>query len=326
MIPPTAGPEFGTFNLQHDGDFIAGMKTTVLFEYEVGEKGLHAGGQIRVGVPNTGWEEPVPPQQRYWDELIQNGSRRLAPFHPVNTTAVINGREGTGVVLTVMERMLTPDEDPAIAYWRWWITATLEGGSLKAGDKITITYGDRRFGSDGVRVQTFVEDRINVVAFVKHEANASFHQLAGSPKYFDVVSGAPSRANVVAASTYTEKSVPVRVERHRRLPLPAPERSAHRPGGRRARPALQAGHGGRDPRAGVAPVESQCHRAMPEQFGDVYAALVGECEPVGAGGLGRAATVLGRPSRAERASRDALAEQGLSADGMVERDFVRHGG
>jgi hypothetical protein len=197
--------------MHHDGPIVAGMHTTILFEYEAGDAGLGAGGKIRIGLPNTGWEAPVAPQQRYWDELIQNTSRRVAPFHPCNTTAQIVGREGISVVLDVMERMLTPDEDPAIAYWRWWITATVEGGSLKPGEKIRITYGDERFGSDGARVQTFVENHINVVAFVQHDAGGTFAQLDGSPYFFDVVSGPASRANVVAASTYAGNSLPVRI-------------------------------------------------------------------------------------------------------------------
>lgn len=211
MIPPQAPASMGTFRVRHDGPFVAGMRTTVFFEYEVGAAGLPAGARLRVGVPNTGWEEPVPPQQRYWDELVQNGSRRLAPFHPVNTTVSVDGREGVGVVLDVMERMLTPDEDPAIAYWRWWITATVEGGNLKPGDVIRIMYGDRRFGSDGVRVQTFVEDRINVVAFLQLDHGGEFLGVQGSPFYIDVIAGPAVRANVVAASTYANGVVPVRI-------------------------------------------------------------------------------------------------------------------
>jgi hypothetical protein len=211
MIPAMASPTLGLFRVLHDDPFVAGMHTTVVFEYEVGEEGIAVGGKIRFGVPNTGWEAPVVPQQRYWDELIKNGSRRLAPFHPVNTTATLQGAQGAGVVLDVMERMLAPDEDPAIAYWRWWITATVEGVGLKRGDVVRITYGDRRFGSDGIRVQTFVEDRINVVAFVQPTAEPKFFQLRGSPWFFDVVSGPSVRANVVAASTYSGTTVPVRV-------------------------------------------------------------------------------------------------------------------
>ena len=210
MIPPHGSPASGSFRVGHDGPFVAGMRTTVLFEYEAGPAGLAPGSKLRVGVPNTGWERPVPPQQRYWDELVQNGSRRLAPFHPVNTTATVQGREGAGVVLDVMERMLTPDEDPAIAYWRWWITATFEGAPLRAGDVVRITYGDRRFGSNGVQLQTFVEDRVNVVAFLQ-PAGAPFVKLRGSPWYFDVVPGPAVRANVVAASTFSGPTVPVRI-------------------------------------------------------------------------------------------------------------------
>lgn len=222
MIPPPAPAALGQFRVVHDGPFVAGVRTTVVFEYEVGPAGVRPGGKVRVGVPNTGWERPVPPQQRYWDELVQGSDRRLAPFHPVNTTATVVRRDGTAaaaapeeavvIALDVMERMLTPNEDPAIAYWRWWITATVEGSPLRAGDVLRITYGDRRFGSDGARVQTFVEERINVVAFVQGGPDERFLQLSGSPSYLDVVSGPPSRANVVADSTYAGMSaVPLRI-------------------------------------------------------------------------------------------------------------------
>ena len=79
MIPAPAGPGLGTFRVVHDGPFIAGAKTTVLFQYHVGESGLQVGAKVRVGVPNTGWEVPVPPQQRYWDELIQERARVAWP-------------------------------------------------------------------------------------------------------------------------------------------------------------------------------------------------------------------------------------------------------
>lgn len=211
MIPLPAPANMGTFRVVHNGPFVAGMRTSVVFEYVVGESGLKAGAKVRIGVPNTGWEVPVPPQQRYWDELVQGANRRLAPFHPVNTTACVEGREGTVIVLDVMERMLTPDEDPAIAYWRWWITAKVEEVSLKPGDILRITYGDRQFGANGIRIQTFVESRINVVAFVQPAANEPFFSVHGSPWFFDVIPGPPSKANVVAPSTYDTTDIPVQI-------------------------------------------------------------------------------------------------------------------
>src|ERR1051326_6576928 len=104
-IPPQAPTSLGTFQMCHDGPFVAGMRTSVRFQYRAGEAGLRRGGRLRFGVPNTGWQQPVPPQQRYWDELVQGADRRLAPFHPVNTTAAIEGSAGAVAVLDVMERM-----------------------------------------------------------------------------------------------------------------------------------------------------------------------------------------------------------------------------
>jgi hypothetical protein len=211
MIPAPAPETMGTFRMRHDGPIVAGMRTRIVFEYRAGAAGLKRGARLRFGVPNTGWEEPVPPQQRYWDELVQAADRRLAPFHPVNTTPAVESASDATVVLDAMERMLVPDEDPALAYWRWWITATLEGADLIAGDVVRITYGDNRFGSDGIRVQTFPENQINVVAFSQAAPSEPFYALSGSPAYFDVVSGPASRANVIAASTYCGSDVPVRI-------------------------------------------------------------------------------------------------------------------
>ena len=211
MIPSPAPKEQGSFRILHDGPVVAGMHTAMIFEYTAGDAGLAKGARVRFGVPNTGWEKPVPPQQRYWDELVLGTDRRLAPFHPVNTTASVQSAGGAVIALDVMERMLVPDEDPALAYWRWWITATVEGSELAPGDVVSVTYGDSRFGSDGIRVQTFPEARINVVAFVQAGVGEEFFSLTGSPWFLDVIGGPPSRATVVAASTYCGADVPVRI-------------------------------------------------------------------------------------------------------------------
>src|SRR5205085_9977308 len=120
---------------------IAGSQADLRMEYLVGPAGLAVGSQFRVGLPNTGWDRPVIPQQRYWDELVSGSARRLAPFHPVNTTASIS--TGAKFTLETMERMLVPDEDPAFAYWRWWITLTIEEQGLGEGARIEIVYGAR---------------------------------------------------------------------------------------------------------------------------------------------------------------------------------------
>jgi hypothetical protein len=193
----------------HDGPLVAGMRTSIRFVYTAGAAGLPEGSRLRVGLPNTGWERPVAPQQRYWDELVRGADRRLAPFHPVNTTAAVHAASRPGHNLEVMERMLAPDEDPALAYWRWWITLTLEGAGLAQGDRLEILYGDRRFGSEGARIQTFAEPGINVGAYV--DAGGGFRALYGTPVYFDVTGGAASRANVVTASVHTGERYVARI-------------------------------------------------------------------------------------------------------------------
>ena len=184
----------------HDEPLIAGARTSILFRFTVNENGLTEGSRLRIGLPNTGWERPVVPQQRYWDELVKGLDRRLAPFHPVNTTATLRSNRKLAGVLEVMERMLVPDEDPAFAYWRWWITFTLEGGNLESGDRVEILYGDRRFGSDGARIQAFPEASINVSAYVDSGGRGAYLTVDGTPLYFDVTAGPAARANLVVPS------------------------------------------------------------------------------------------------------------------------------
>ncbi|MGH9632750.1 MAG: CehA/McbA family metallohydrolase [Bryobacteraceae bacterium] len=211
MIPTSAPAAAGVFRVQFDGALIAGQQADLRLEYETGTAGLPAGSRIRIGLPNTGWDRPVVPQQRYWDELICGGDRRLAPFHPVNTTARIPGRTSAALAMDVMERMLAPNEDPAFAYWRWWITLRLEEeAALAPGERIEIVYGDQRFGIE-TRIQTFAETAINISAFIQRGGEGPYLQLQGSPFCFDVVPGPPARANVILPSVHRDPFVIARV-------------------------------------------------------------------------------------------------------------------
>jgi hypothetical protein len=187
---------------------VAGSNADLRLEYVAGSAGLAAGSRLRIGLPNTGWDRPVVPQQRYWDEIISGGARRLAPFHPVNTTASISN--GAKSSLQTMERMLIPDEDPAFAYWRWWITLTVEEQPLSEGDRVEILYGDRRYGIE-TRIQTFAEPAVNITAFVQPGGNGPYFELSGSPFYLDVVAGSGSRVNVVSPSVYCQPRGTARV-------------------------------------------------------------------------------------------------------------------
>jgi hypothetical protein len=193
--------------------FVTGERATVQLIFTVGEDGITVGGRLRWGLPNTGWEQPVVPQQRYWDELVSGADRRVAPFHPVNTTAEVRSAGNARIVLSTMERMLVPNEDPAEAYWRWWITATVEDAALAPGDEIAMTYGDYRFTKQKARVQTFPEDDLTYSIYVDVRNDGTWTRPAGAPVALDVKSGSATRANVVLPSTFEsgQSSVPVRV-------------------------------------------------------------------------------------------------------------------
>jgi hypothetical protein len=193
-------PAAGRVRLIHDGPFVTDAITTVRVEYTAGARGVRAGGRLRVGTPNTGWGRPVVPQPRYWDELVTGADRKYAPFHPVNTTAEVMSKGPASLYLETMERMLVPDADPAYAYWRWWITARVEGGDLAEGDRVVITYGDPRFGTPGIRVQTFPERDLSFSAYLDAEGDGRFGTVPGAPMPVDVVAGPAERLTVVAPS------------------------------------------------------------------------------------------------------------------------------
>lgn len=191
--------DVGSVALSPAGPFVTGAELTLTVTFTVGAAGLTEGAQLRVGLPNTGWERVVVPQRRYWDELIEPLDQRFAPFHPVNTSVALKTTGRAAVHLETMERMLLPDEDPAEAYWRWWIGAVVSGGSLMAGDQVVLTYGDPQFIGRGARIQTFPEQRLTVYAVVDGGSGA-WVRPANSPIELDVVAGPAARANLVLPS------------------------------------------------------------------------------------------------------------------------------
>ena len=200
----------GNVTLSPPGPFVTGERVTLTVTFTVGCDGLNPGARLRVGLPNTGWERAVVPQLRYWDELVQGKERKFAPFHPVNTTAAVESGGEAVAHLEAMERMLLPDEDPAEAYWRWWVTATVEDAPLAQGDRIVLTYGNPHFTGAGARIQTFPEDGLTVSAYVD-SGDGKWMRPAGAPMALDVVAGPPFRANVVVPSAVPGVPPKVRV-------------------------------------------------------------------------------------------------------------------
>ncbi len=191
--------EVGSVALSPAGPFQTGERVTLTITFTVGAAGLNEGARLRIGLPNTGWEKPVVPQLRYWDELVFGKARGYAPFHPTNTTATLKTASKAVVALESMERMLLPNEDPAEAYWRWWITAKLEDAPLAAGDQIVLTYGDLRFVGEPARIQTFPESDLTISAYLD-VCDGKWVRPDHAPIKIDVIPGPEARANVVVPS------------------------------------------------------------------------------------------------------------------------------
>ena len=202
LDPPSLSA--GSITALPAGPFESGQPISLDFRLVVGKRAMAGGARLRVGLPNTGWDEPLVPMTRYWDELVEGQERVDAPFGLVNSSATLETGRRASVFLETMERMLAPNVDPAHGYWRWWITATIEGDGLDPGDVLTITYGDERFGAPLPRVQRYPESSINIAAYVDLDGSGGFEPVPGAPFWFDVISGPPSRANVVLSPTADE--------------------------------------------------------------------------------------------------------------------------
>jgi hypothetical protein len=188
--------------------FVAGSHMTFVVRFTVGQHGLRAGGQLRVGLPNTGWQRPTVPLPRFWDETYRGRERRYTPFDPINTTCALQTATEGAIFAEMVERMLVPDADPAFANWRFWVLATVEGADLAPGDRIEITYGDTRYGAPGLLIQSFPDKGLNISAYVDVTGDRHFVSVAGSPMFLDVVAGPAERVNVVIPSVLEGTAAP----------------------------------------------------------------------------------------------------------------------
>ncbi|MCW5770412.1 MAG: DUF3604 domain-containing protein [Rhodospirillaceae bacterium] len=76
--------------------------------------------------------------------------------------------------------------------WTNTLVIRVDRGFLKAGDTITVRFGDRRKGSPGIRLQTNAEDRFTFKIYVDAFAAYEFTELPESPG-FRLVPGEPVR-------------------------------------------------------------------------------------------------------------------------------------
>jgi hypothetical protein len=164
-----AGEEYGHAALEPGGPIVAGSYGTWRLTYVAGKRGVARGGRLRVYTDSdTDWEKP---------QLADPaGDDYLTVAAPPGTGAAVRIEHVTGLMVLVQGRDLAP------------------------GERIILTYGDRRGGGRGSRAQTFAEKRRYFWIDVDATASGEFVTLAGSP-HVAIVGGDAVRLVAVAPST-----------------------------------------------------------------------------------------------------------------------------
>ncbi|MEW6355792.1 MAG: DUF3604 domain-containing protein [Planctomycetota bacterium] len=180
-------PEFGSVAMKPARTLDAGSRVTITLTYTVGGKGIAEGGSIVVGFPET-WEQPLAPQLYNvpWQPLADEAARdRIRTYSPRNISVEME-TEGLAT--------------PRLFAEQHWARIVVAHGGLAQGDKITLTYGDTTWGSDGAFVGNTPRNDQAIRVFVDADRKGRYTEVAGSPLKVDVVPGPPARIAVVAPS------------------------------------------------------------------------------------------------------------------------------
>lgn len=208
----------------------AGQIVSIVFDYTVGQTGLAQGGKLRIGLPTTGWAEPLVPQYYFWSEYARGKARRYTDYDRVNTTVKLVTVTDAYAVLETDTRFRKPWTYPPSwlrDFDRYWITAVMEDAPLEPGDRIVITYGDPEQLPLTARVQRYPEAKVCFLAFADTRGDGNFEEVAGSPWIVRIHAGLASRLQaVVPAVTRPYESCTVRVaytDEVHAAPEPLPE-------------------------------------------------------------------------------------------------------
>ncbi len=161
----------------------AGSWQEILLDYEVGAAGLADGAWIKVTFKfYSDWalfqtEDPRSPN--YVSAEFQ--ARPTLPGESESTVQALKVRF---------------DQKGHERPFQKAIIVDIVDGYLKPGDHILIRLGDRRGGSPGTRVQTFVEQGFRFRAYIDPVGTSRFAEIPGDV-VFDVVAGAPANVALI---------------------------------------------------------------------------------------------------------------------------------
>ena len=164
----------GTATLSPSGPFVAGTHETFALTYTAGTFGIDDTGMLKISWRTTSdMAKPqftAPAAANYTTVEASNGAKLEYWIERLNIRPWVN---------TLMIRV--------------------GRGYLRAGDTITVRFGDRRGGSPGLRLQTNCEEHFALKVYVDAFATYEFTELPRSPG-FELVAGKASRHKAILPS------------------------------------------------------------------------------------------------------------------------------
>ncbi len=148
----------GSATLDPPGPFVAGSHAELTLTYTAGTFGIDDSGMLKISWRTT--SDMAKPQLK-------------DPAAPNYTTV----EASNGAVLECWIDRLN------IRPWVNTLLIRVGRGYLRAGDTITVRFGDRRNGSPGLRLQTNCEERFELKTFVDAFATYEFTELPTSPGF-----------------------------------------------------------------------------------------------------------------------------------------------
>ena len=168
-------PLYGIAEVEPEKEIIAGSMNTLKITFTVGEYGIDDGGSIII-VRKYICDEEMPqftnPQESGYVTAVTTGEAKLK---------------------------LSFDYRYFIRPWFSALQIKIYDGSLKEGNKVIITLGDRSRGGPGFRAQTFQEKDFLYKVLVDPFGTKRYFEIERSPK-ISIVGGPPETLQVVAPS------------------------------------------------------------------------------------------------------------------------------
>ena len=166
--------QMGTIKLLTPGPFMAGSYAELILVYTAGTFGIDDTGMVKVSWRTTSdlskpqFSKPDAPN--FTTVEASNGARLEVSFDRLTVSPYAN---------TLLIR--------------------IGRGYLRAGDTLTIRFGDRRKGSPGLRLQTSVENKVELRTSVDVFATYEFCELPEQPA-FDLMAGPATRWKAILPS------------------------------------------------------------------------------------------------------------------------------